>query len=242
MDRLNRIFSIAGLILLTLCFLFPWVHLDPLAVREANLREVIRLISSESLPTSVRQRLETWNFRADMTPEEIWVTLGQGEFAEQFAELQNKEQLYFWNLLAIKTTVSLKVMLFMMLSWYLVTIGLLISRRQSVNLPKHPHSDPVLDWSDWESQKPDSRAYIALFLPVSIVVMLLFFWQLPYLDSLGYSGKWQMSLLDVLSGARVAFAPRVLAPVGLLCFILAGVDDFIGFMQKKSRKMHDEEY
>lgn len=228
MTRTNRNFIIVGVALLTLSFLLPWVRLDETAIREKNLRAVTRLLSTKNIPDFLDQKLEKLGVHSDMTPDELWEAVGKGEHAGEFTELAGRERLYVWHFVTLKTSGGVKLSVATIILWYLVGLFILVGQAREAQLEPLDvvlYSDSYLDPLEEEDKETGFSSSLPLL--ISAFILFLFFLQLPYLDSLGFSNDWRMALLDVLLGAKVSFAPRVLVPLGLFCFVLSGVDPFI---------------
>lgn len=216
MDR-DQSLLLVGILMLTLGFLFPWVVFDSLATRRENLEKTITLLSDPRIPGVLVTQLEAYRLRPNMSPEELWATLGGETHSANFKALESAERLFSWQFLLLNAALWAKLTIILVFLCYLATISLFLSTLRT----GHTHI-PL---------------YVVFIL--SIVVLLLFSFQLPFFDSLGYSGDWNMALMDALSGARVTFAPRTLVPLGLVFLALAGVEDFA---QKRPRRSKESSY
>lgn len=220
MEKVERGFLIAGILILTLGFLLPWVRMDPLAKRAGNLRQVEALIASMNWSEQAQQLLAEKGLVAGMSPTEIWAALSATGHTQSFALVQKRERLYVWHYFVGDGTFALRATIVISFVWYLAAVGFLLKR-----LSGSGKSD--YGWFD-EAEAPTlpSRGRNNPPLIFTLVALVLFALQLPYMDSFGYTVDFSMALLDILTGARVAFAPRVLIPLGFFLILLAGVEEF----------------
>jgi hypothetical protein len=206
--------------------ILPWVSLAPPATREANLRQAVHLINSPGMPQLVRDLLEKLGLRTPKTVEELWASISSERHEGAFTQLRSRHRLHFWHLLALhshwfaKVTFSLTALV-CGLAW-----GVWATARPSSELAM-TEWDPVYPVSQAADASWPRLSRVAALAAGAMLVLVLFVWQLPCLASLGHRGDWSMLLLDAVNGARVAFAPRVLVPLGLSCIILSGTNDLI---------------
>jgi hypothetical protein len=116
-----------------------------------------------------------------------------------------------------------------LLAAWLILIYDIHTNRPAVEEENEEHLYPytyTLDESDRQS------AIVGLLTPTTAFILFVFVWQMPFLDSFGYHGEWRAAFLDVVTGAQVAFAPRLVVPLGLFSISLAGLEAFISSVSR----------
>lgn len=226
--KFNQAVLIGGIIFLTLALILPWVNLASHTTRQHNRQQIVALVTSTQFPQPIQEKLSDYGINHGMSEQELLTLLQQGEHGGNFIKIEAYKNLHVWHLFILDVALSSKVLLVFLLVWYIVSVSLLVNSLRS------PKSDPPSDSSYLDySQERMNHIVTPPFL-VTAVIFLIFFLQLPYWDTLGYVGNWAMSLLDVLVGGRVAFAPRLLVPAGLLLIMLANLESFMNGRSRKS--------
>lgn len=225
MQKINQGFLIAGVLLLTAGLLFPWVTLAPHAARQQNRQQIVQLLASPQLPQTIQAKLNEYALHSQMTEQDLLAVLERGAHGRNYAVIESHSRLHVWHLLLLDVVWLSKGLLVLLLLWYLVSALFVVQTFRPSPAPLDP---------DDEGSYPEQRSIQAKTppLPVTAVLLLFFFLRLPYWDTMGYVGEWSMSLLDVLVGGRVAFAPRLLIPAGLLLIMLSNVDSWLNGRRK----------
>ena len=230
METIERRLLATGLLLLTLGLFLPWVRMEPLPKRHDNLRQIGKLVASPKWPEEARELLGEKGLTAGMSPDQIWTAIGNAGHAKDFSLVDRRQSLHSWHFLMGDVPLLLRVTVIVLLIWFLVSVVLLVKSfgNKSQNTSQWPEDFTNNDAS--VSSKMPPPPFIG-----SLLLLGLFALQLPYLDTFGYRGDFSMALLDILTGARVALAPRLIVPLGLFLIMLAGVDTF--FNRRRSSKV-----
>lgn len=241
----THLFSLIGVLLLGLGLALPWVRLADVSVRQGHLRQLLALLDHRELPEWLQDELAVKGIKPGMTTNELWQTLGRGEHAADFLYIQKREQLHAWQFLVMGNTGGVKAAVVATGAlWLAATLFLVVPALSHSRKPKELSTEWEISAWDQTSEQTNRKRYSrwhAPPLPATLLVLILFLLQLPYLDTLGYSGEWQMGLFDALTGARVTFAPRVLVLAGVLCLMLAGVEDWLNWINRGKRRQSKQD-
>lgn len=189
-----RLSHLLALALLALGLAWPWVALDPRPQRAASFADLATLAAGENLPPFVRQMLAERGFAPGLSADRLWSVIGRDDHADTFAFVAARERLFAWDFLRLPTSLSVKTAVIAGFLALLVGLGALFARLAAA-----------------------PRAWLAGAAAATALLLIV---TAPLLDSFGFTDKWGLAWLDVLTGARVTLAPRALAPLGLL--LLAG--------------------
>lgn len=214
MERINRTFLTIGVVFMTLGWLLPWVKFDSQVDRASRLNTLNEWLEKPLVQKLLETELKV---AVPLDGEAIWRFWGQSEYAPVFYVLENKKHLFFWDFFVVPAHRMTQIVIGGVFFWYLVGAVLVI---HSFLGGKFTGDALERNWEDYdEGQKSQVvRFYLPPWL-VSIICFLFFSSQLPFLDSLGYSNNHSFLLMDALFHAQVTPYPRLLIPLGLLCFI-----------------------
>lgn len=204
----------AGLILLLVGIIYPWVLLEPLAERAERIGGMEQLVASESVPRFAREWLIEIGYTPGLTPEQLWALFGRNEYHEHFDFVEGRERLHSWDFLRVPTSWSVKTAV---LVTYLTTCfcaaSLLVALRRSRDIEQE--SEQLSAGGNWHY----------LVIGSCLMTVLLVLVTTPLLDTFGHFGRWGLAWLDVLSGARATISPRALLPLGLLLLLVGELLD-----------------
>jgi len=206
--RLRLPLHLLALALLAAGLLSPWVALDPLLARDKSLRDLEALAVGDRLPTFVRDLLAERGFSPGISPDKLWSVVGRDDHPEQFAMVAARERLYAWDFLRVPTSLSVKAAAAASFLALVVGLAALWTGRAAAGT----------DDDELPSPSSSARTWLASGCALAALLVIV---TAPLLDSFGFADKWGLAWLDVLSGARVTFAPRVLVPLGLLLLAVA---------------------
>ena len=223
MKDINGWFLSVGVLFLTIGLLLPWVQLAPHDVRQQNRQYLVAFVASPNIPQIMREQLDAYGLHAQIDEQELLLLLQRSAYGDNFIALEAYDRLHVWHLLWLDVAWPNKVLLVLLIGWYAVSLVLLL---RNIRIPQS-----TLDFDEdsyLDEGMAESTTYV-MTPPVvaTAVILLLYFFRLPYWDTLGHVGEWSMLLLDMLVGAKVAFAPRLLIPLGLLLIALSNLDSFI---------------
>lgn len=224
----SRFLLLIGAILLTLGLLLPWVRIEPLPVRQANLEHLADLINHDKLPSSARDLLTHYGLSPGIKGKDILHVLSGGEFASNYEQLYMRQHVFSWDYIRFSTPPLLKITIIFLgvlclTAWitFIFTLKVAVAEPDSYENQQYTS----VGFVEPELQERSSMRWSVLLSVVSFLTLCLFVWYLPFLDSLGHHGNWSMSLLDILVGAKVTFVPCILVPIGLFLLILFGLND-----------------
>jgi len=209
--------------------IFPWVRFAPPTEKMQNLADLATLLNrTESLPQVVQLFLQEhgWDAPRDVAGLQTFF-IEDLALGESFTHLYEKNWLFSWDFFHLP---AMGIMRFLIIALVGLCLGagavLAFLFQQHVSRP-NPLDAGDLPEAEIEvaSSLPSGITIILAVLSITAVVLLfLFVFQLPLLDTLGHAGNRALSLAGLMLGARITFVPRLLVPAGLLALILAGVE------------------
>lgn len=213
MNRQSYLLHVLGMLLLAAGLALPWLSLDPIGQRSERLHHLEVALSGQNLPVFIREPLKERGYRVGLSPERLNMILSGGEDGAilHFNFVEGRERLYAWDFWRVPSGGWLR--LASLNAGLILIVALVISiTGQSV------------------SKLTSQRSMTALGFG-SLITALLVILTAPLADTFGLVGggdvSWGAAWLDVLSGAEVAPAPRILVPVGLLLLAIAQLARYI---------------
>lgn len=233
MSPQSRILLAGGFVCLLLGLLLPWVHLAPDAVKHQHMTELGTLLKQpEALPKFAQDFLHEhgWQNYQSVPELKIFFTQNLG-LGNTFSQLYSRSWLFSWDFFRLDVANGTRFLIGVLLMLCIVS-GVVVVYLWQQGAVSLVDEDEFAYLDDDEFEASSQSGLGGVLAGIALVAFLSFFFfiiQLPLLDSLGHQGERALSFFALIVEARVTIVPRLFVPVGLLLFILAGIEDVVAF-------------
>lgn len=218
-----------------ICLLFglawPWVQFASPEQKAQNLADLATLVSrTDSLPQIVQAFLQEYGWKSyhDVSGAQSFFVQDLA-LGETFTHMHERDRLFSWDFFRLASAGMTRVLIIALAALCfgvgIVSASLIrqhLSRPDSAEIDLYGGEGKVLD-----SSLSSMTLILAVLSGTAVILLFLFVFQLPLLDTLGHRGDRALSFAGMIVGAHVTKVPRVLIPLGLLALIVAGFEAFL---------------